>query len=167
MVELQTRKTIVQDQVLLVKNVFCTCGFVCMAQLWQTSWLSTFADITGVYAVRTWIEYTKLSGVYLLKTDLIKEKHEHQTDETVTRAFQRDVGNKEGLNLKGSIKQAWKFVTVGRDGGGDSSSQDPARSGPMPPPCVLPAATCSSPTTSISAPWGPAPWVHEGLSPLG
>lgn len=31
-------------------------------------------------------------------------------------------------------------------------------------PRVLPAAMCSSPTASTDAPWGPAPWVHEGLS---
>lgn len=31
-------------------------------------------------------------------------------------------------------------------------------------PRVLPAAMCSSSTASTDAPWGPASWVHEGLS---
>lgn len=101
MAELQTRKTIVQDDTLLLKNVFCMYGFACMVHFWQTAWLLIFVNITmEVYTVCAWIEYTKLSGVCLLKSDHIKEKHEHQPHETVTRALQRDVGNKEGLNLK-------------------------------------------------------------------
>jgi len=54
-------------------------------------------------------------------------------------------------------------VTVGRDNGEDSSSHDPARSGPMASRWLLPAAACRSPTARIGALCRPTPWVHGGL----